>query len=243
MTYSENELPGGSVVKNPPAGAGDASSIPGLRRSPEKETAAHSSTLAWEIPGTEEPGRLQSMGSQESGHDWATKQQHNAEDERLYHVWFKFCFPSCIQLSCSLFFFFFWLCWIFVAVWGLLLLQSTGPRARQSACGVLAGLLRGIWDLNSPTRGRTHVPCIGRWILNHWTVREVPSCSLLSTCYTFQLSQSYFGASSSFWMSYSVFVPKESHSICLILSHLTSHTQLKSAPQNVSHPVWWHLPI
>ena len=62
MTYSENELPGGSVVKNPPAGAGDASSIPGLRRSPEKETAAHSSTLAWEIPGTEEPGRLQSMG-------------------------------------------------------------------------------------------------------------------------------------------------------------------------------------
>ena len=141
------------------------------------------------------------------------------------------------------FFFFFWLCWIFVAVWGLLLLQSTGPRARQSACGVLAGLLRGIWDLNSPTRGRTHVPCIGRWILNHWTVREVPSCSLLSTCYTFQLSQSYFGASSSFWMSYSVFVPKESHSICLILSHLTSHTQLKSAPQNVSHPVWWHLPI
>ena len=32
----------------------------------EKETAAHSSVLAWEIPWTEEPGRLQSMGSQES---------------------------------------------------------------------------------------------------------------------------------------------------------------------------------
>ena len=129
------------------------------------------------------------------------------------------------------FFFFFWLCWVFVTIWGLLLLQSTGPRAQQSACGVLAGLLRGIWDLNSPTRDRTHLPCIGRWILNHWTVREVPSCSLLSTCYTFQLSQSYFGASSSFWMNYSVFVPKESHSICSILSHLTSHTHLKSAPK------------
>ena len=30
----------------------------------EKETATHSSILAWEIPGIEEPGRLQSMGSQ-----------------------------------------------------------------------------------------------------------------------------------------------------------------------------------
>ena len=34
----------------------------------EKETATHSSTLAWKIPGTEEPGRLQSMGSQRVGH-------------------------------------------------------------------------------------------------------------------------------------------------------------------------------
>ena len=32
----------------------------------EKETATHSSVLAWRIPWTEEPGRLQSMGSQES---------------------------------------------------------------------------------------------------------------------------------------------------------------------------------
>ena len=32
----------------------------------EKEMAAHSSILAWEIPWTEEPGRLQSMGSQKS---------------------------------------------------------------------------------------------------------------------------------------------------------------------------------
>ena len=37
----------------------------------EKEMAAHSSILAWKIPWTEEPGRLQSMGSQRVGHDWA----------------------------------------------------------------------------------------------------------------------------------------------------------------------------
>ena len=34
--------------------------------------APHSSTLAWKIPWTEEPGRLQSMGSQRVGHDWST---------------------------------------------------------------------------------------------------------------------------------------------------------------------------
>ena len=38
----------------------------------EKAMAAHSSTLAWRIPWTEEPGRLQSMGSLGVGHDWAT---------------------------------------------------------------------------------------------------------------------------------------------------------------------------
>ena len=35
----------------------------------EKEMATHSSTLAWKIPWTKEPGRLQSMGSQRVGHD------------------------------------------------------------------------------------------------------------------------------------------------------------------------------
>ena len=38
----------------------------------EKAMAPHSSTLAWKIPWTEEPGRLQSMGSLWVGHDWAT---------------------------------------------------------------------------------------------------------------------------------------------------------------------------
>ena len=37
----------------------------------EKATAPHSSTLSWKIPWTEEPGRLQSMGSLRVGHDWS----------------------------------------------------------------------------------------------------------------------------------------------------------------------------
>ena len=38
----------------------------------EEEMATHSSTLAWRIPWREEPGRLQSMGLQRAGHEWAT---------------------------------------------------------------------------------------------------------------------------------------------------------------------------
>ena len=42
----------------------------------EKKMATHSSILAWEIPWTEEPGRLQSMELQRVGHNLATKQQN-----------------------------------------------------------------------------------------------------------------------------------------------------------------------
>ena len=38
----------------------------------EKELATHSSILAWSIPWTDEPGRLQYMGLQQVGHDWVT---------------------------------------------------------------------------------------------------------------------------------------------------------------------------
>ena len=43
-----------------------------LVKATEKAVAPHSSTLAWKIPWTEEPGRLQSMGSLTVRHDWAT---------------------------------------------------------------------------------------------------------------------------------------------------------------------------
>ena len=43
----------------------------------EKEMATHSTTLAWKIPWTEKPGRLQSMGSQRVGHNWVTSLTHN----------------------------------------------------------------------------------------------------------------------------------------------------------------------
>ena len=60
------------VVKNSTANAGDVrdmGSIPGSGRSLEKGMATHSSILAWRIPWTEEPGGIQSMGSQSFQHE------------------------------------------------------------------------------------------------------------------------------------------------------------------------------
>ena len=59
------------MVENPPAMQETQESLVpslGWEDPPEKEMATHSSILAWKIPCTEEPGRLQSIGSQRAGH-------------------------------------------------------------------------------------------------------------------------------------------------------------------------------
>ena len=62
------------MVKNPPANAKDAcnvSSIPGLGRSPGEGNGNPLQYSCWKIPWTEEPSRLQSIGSQRVRYDWA----------------------------------------------------------------------------------------------------------------------------------------------------------------------------
>ena len=56
----------------------------------EEEMATHSSILAWKHPWTEEPGGLQSMGSQRVGPNWATKHIHNIIHSVLPHSWHLF---------------------------------------------------------------------------------------------------------------------------------------------------------
>ena len=63
-------FPGGSVVKNLPAKQETQVRPLGWDYPLEEGMETHSSTLAWRIPWTEEPGRLQSTGSQGVGHDW-----------------------------------------------------------------------------------------------------------------------------------------------------------------------------
>ena len=60
------------MVKNLPAMQKIWVQSLGQEESLDKEMATHASILAWRIPWTEEPGELQSMGSQRVRHNWAT---------------------------------------------------------------------------------------------------------------------------------------------------------------------------
>ena len=69
MTTFSRSFPAASDGKESACNVGDPGSILGWEDLLEKEMATHSSILAWKIPWTEEPGGLQSMGSQRVGHD------------------------------------------------------------------------------------------------------------------------------------------------------------------------------
>ena len=76
-------------VKNPPA-MQESQELQvwslGQKDPLEEEMATHSSILAWKIPQIEEPGRLQSMGSQRVRHDLVTEHTHSNYFSRLLHA-------------------------------------------------------------------------------------------------------------------------------------------------------------
>ena len=70
-------------------------------------------------------------------------------------------------------------------------LQSCTGCGKQAlpqvaVCGLLS---HDMWDLSSPTRDWTYVPCIGKQILNHWTTRDVPLALLKIRSFVFLLCQ------------------------------------------------------
>ena len=91
FSCSQYHLQVALVVKNLPACAGDfkdVGSVPGSGDPLEKEMATRSSVPAWRIPWTEEPGGLQSMGSQRVGPD---------KNDSTYLMPFPGSFPSSTQ--------------------------------------------------------------------------------------------------------------------------------------------------
>ena len=74
-------FPNGSAVKNPPAMQGIWVLALGWEDPLKKEMTTHSSILAWEIPYTEEPDWLQSMGSLRVRHSLETTQPPHLEPE------------------------------------------------------------------------------------------------------------------------------------------------------------------
>ena len=73
---------------------------------------------------------------------------------------FLFTYLTVTVLSCSM--------------QNLLLWHNDSRPSGLSSCGGWALLLCSIWNVSTLTRDQTHLPCIARWILNHWTTREVP---------------------------------------------------------------------
>ena len=84
---------GGSAVKNPPAVQEPqemwVQSL-GQEDPLEEGMETHSSILAWRIPWTEEPSRLQSMGSQRAGHDWSNLALMHIDKYTLMNIWDSF---------------------------------------------------------------------------------------------------------------------------------------------------------
>ena len=73
----------------------------------EKEMAIHSSILAWKIPWTEKPGRLESMGSHKVGHDWMTSLSLFFFKLNIVYTWVlsevaQLCLTLCNPMHCSL---------------------------------------------------------------------------------------------------------------------------------------------
>ena len=116
----------------------------------EKGMAIHSSILAWRIPRTEEPVRLQSVGLKRGCRDWATN---------------TFTFTILLTTVIMLYLTFRGLLFkVFIQFVTMLLLLY-----------VLVFWPLGLWDLSSPTRDWTLPSCIERQSLNHWTTRDVPN--------------------------------------------------------------------
>ena len=84
-------------------------------------------------------------------------------------LFFFFSLSRLLQMVNISSFFFFSFCCVGSLLWRM------GTRVhRPCSCGMWAYLPHGMWDVSFLTRDQTHVPCIGRQILNHWTTREVP---------------------------------------------------------------------
>ena len=73
-------------MKNSVASAGDSGLISDWEDPLEKERATHSSILTWKMLRTEEPGGLESIGSQKVRHDLATKQQQHYKLQTVFYI-------------------------------------------------------------------------------------------------------------------------------------------------------------
>ena len=105
--------------------------------------ATHSSILAWRIPWTEEPGGLQSMGSQRIGHNWVTKHIHIPSLEKcLFRSFAHFIIFKDFFKMWTIFKVFYWICYSIASVFSFFTFWFFG----HEAFGIL-----GPWPVIEPT--------------------------------------------------------------------------------------------
>ena len=174
-------FPGGSDGKESVCNMRDLGSNLGSGRIPWRKEGHPTPGL---LPGEshrQEPGGLQSMASQRVGHGWAT----NTRDLIVKVI--KNCVAGLSCFSGFVYSFISWLRWVLLLCAGF---SSCGVRLLTAAASLVPTGLRagghrgcGSWALehgliasrcmgSSRIWDRTHLPCTGRWVLNHWTARE-----------------------------------------------------------------------
>ena len=123
----------------------------GGENSLEEEMATHSSSLAWEIPQTEEPGRLQSIGSQTVRHNWAT--------EHIYTHLSPFSSPDCDRRVDSPY----------------LSARGSRPSGRTSGWGRSHEEVRDVasWVVPHAERPQFHGPLLKRTRCQHTSLKEI----------------------------------------------------------------------
>ena len=122
--FSFMDFPGGSEVKESACNAGAWVRPLGWEDPLEKEMATHSSILAWRIPWMEEPGGLQSMGSQRIGHDWVTSLSLSSHPWCLCFIIFYYVLAIIQKMICIIIWSLWWkclplhrICFYFLHVW------------------------------------------------------------------------------------------------------------------------------
>ena len=133
----------------------------------EKEMATHSSTLAWKIPWTEKPGRLQSMGSQRVEHNWATSFSFPFFLVTVYIIHIKCMF---INVKCSSI-------WCFGYIWSRKQIQLTFQLGCVRNGGKYWDWKVKHWDFpGGPVVKTPHLQC--KWHrFSPWLGIEHPTCS------------------------------------------------------------------
>ena len=128
----------------------------------EKEMATYSSVLAWKIPGTVEPDGLLSVGSYRVGHDWSYLAVSSCGEQGLLFSVVCVWACRCSVFSCEE-------CALGHTGFSSQLMGSRVQTQRLWSMDIVAA--RHVKSFRA--RGRTHIYCIGRWILIHCATRKV----------------------------------------------------------------------